>query len=62
MSADTNERSLKDTEEEMAEEAERMEHRLEELGEHADAADKKAQLAREQAGPDAEEPPDGEGA
>jgi hypothetical protein len=62
MSADTNERSLKDTEEEMAEEADGMERRLEELGEHADAARKKAQVTREQAGPDAEEPRDGEDA
>jgi len=60
MSADADERSLKHTQEEMAEEAEGMQRRLEELDEQAGAAKKKAEVTREQAGPEAEEPP-GEG-
>jgi hypothetical protein len=49
MSADTNERAIRDTQQEMADEAERMQRGLEELGEHADAAAKKAQVTREHA-------------
>jgi hypothetical protein len=56
MSSDTNERSLKDTQEDMAEEADRMETRLDELAEHGRAAVKKAEVTREQADPDADEP------
>ena len=45
----------------MADEAERMQRRLEEVDEHSDAAEKKAQVTREQAGPqDGEAPGDGE--
>lgn len=61
MSANTNERAMRDTQQEMADEAERMQGQLEELGEHADAAVKKAQVTREQADTEADEPPgDGE--
>jgi cell division septum initiation protein DivIVA len=56
MTPESNERSLQDTQEEMAAEADRMQARLDELGEHADAAAKKAEVTREQADPDADEP------
>jgi cell division septum initiation protein DivIVA len=56
MSADSNERSLKDTQEQMAQEGDRMEARLDELEEHAGAAAKKAEVTREHADPDADEP------
>jgi hypothetical protein len=59
MSADKNERAMRDTQQDMADEAERMERRLEELGEHADDAEKKAQLTREQAATEMDEPPGG---
>jgi hypothetical protein len=51
MSADdTNDRPAQDTERQMGEEAERMQARVEELGEHIDEASKKAQATRELAG------------
>jgi hypothetical protein len=56
MSADTNERAMRDTQQDMADEAERMQRGLEELDEHADAAAKKAQVTREQADTEADEP------
>jgi hypothetical protein len=56
MAPDSNKRSLKQTQDEMAEEAERMEARLDELGEHVGAAEKKAAVTREHAAPDADEP------
>jgi cell division septum initiation protein DivIVA len=56
MTPESNEESLRSTQEEMAAEADRMEARLNELGEHADAAAKKAQVTREQADLDADEP------
>lgn len=56
MSPDSNERSLKQTQDEMAEEADRMQARLDELEEHAGAAAKKAEVTREHADPDADEP------
>ncbi len=40
----------------MQDEAGRMQERVDELGEHADAAEKKAQLTREHSDLDAEEP------
>jgi hypothetical protein len=56
MSSDTDDRSLQETQEDMADEADRMEERLDELAEHGRAAVKKAQVTREQADPDADEP------
>jgi hypothetical protein len=61
MSADKNERAIRDTQQDMADEAARMQRGLEELDEHADEAAKKAQVTREQADLEADEPPgDGE--
>ena len=48
---------MKHTEQDMEDEAERMQSDLEQLGEHADAAAKKAQVTREQADVGADEPP-----
>jgi hypothetical protein len=59
MSADKNEQAIRDTQQDMADEAERMERGLEELGEHADDAEKKAQVTREQAATETDEPPGG---
>jgi hypothetical protein len=56
MTPDKDERSLQQTEAEMAAEADRMQDDLDELGEHADEAAKKAQVTREQADLDANEP------
>jgi hypothetical protein len=48
---------MRDTQQDMADEAERMQRDLDELGEHADAATKKAEVTREQADTAADEPP-----
>jgi hypothetical protein len=56
MAPESNERSLKQTQDDMADEADRMEARLDELGEHRAAAEKQAAVTREHAGPEAEEP------
>ncbi|MEA2131300.1 MAG: hypothetical protein QOJ85_4191 [Solirubrobacteraceae bacterium] len=57
MTPDDDERSVQQTEEEMAAEADRMQARLDELGEHAEEASKKAKVTREQSDLDADEPP-----
>jgi glyoxylase I family protein len=56
MTPDDDDRSVQQTEAEMAVEADRMQARLDELGEHAEEASKKAQVTREQADLDADEP------
>jgi hypothetical protein len=56
MTADDDERSIERTEAEMAAEADRMRAGLDELGEHAEDAAKKARVTREQADLDADEP------
>jgi hypothetical protein len=56
MTPDSNERSLKQTQEEMAEEADRMQSRLDELAEHTGEAEKKADVTRQYTDPDADEP------
>jgi DNA repair ATPase RecN len=56
MTADDDERSIERTEAEMAAEADRMRAGLDELEEHAEEAGKKAQVTREQADLDADEP------
>ena len=48
---------MRDTQQDMADEAERMQRGLEELGEHADDAAKKAQVTREQTDLEADESP-----
>ena len=44
---------MKDTQQDIEDEAERMGRGLEELDEHAEAAEKKAEVTREQTGPEA---------
>jgi hypothetical protein len=56
MTPDSNERSLKQTQEEMAEEADRMQARLDELAERRGEAEKKAEVTRQYTDPDADEP------
>jgi prefoldin subunit 5 len=55
MTPDSNERSLKQTQEEMAEEADRMQARLDELAERAGEAEKKAEVTRQYTDPDADD-------
>ncbi len=55
MTPDSNERSLKQTQDEMAEEADGMQARLDDLAEHAGEAEKKAKVTREYTDPDADE-------
>jgi hypothetical protein len=56
MTPDSNERSLKQTQEEMAAEADRMQAGLDELAEHSGEAKKKAEVTGQYADLDADEP------
>ena len=55
MTPESNERSLKQTQDEMADEADRMQDRLDELAEHTGEAEKQAEVTRQYADPDADE-------
>jgi hypothetical protein len=50
------ERSVERNEQQMGEQAERMDDRLDELGDHIADAKKKAQVTREHADPDSDKP------
>ena len=56
MSPDTDDESAKDVEHDMADDADRMQERVDELGDHVDEAAKKAEGTRAHADPDADGP------
>lgn len=58
MSPDADEKSVQRTQKEMSEEADRMESRLDDLGDDIDEAAKKAKVTRDEARPDPADPVD----
>jgi hypothetical protein len=56
MSPETNDRSAQEIEDDMADEASRLEQRVEQLDERADEAAKKAEVTRAHTEPDTDEP------